>query len=59
MGRYGPRKNPGFIHFPFVFESKKNLLKINSIIQPKTLPKEKRNANVKNVFILEILVVNR
>jgi hypothetical protein len=54
MGRYGPLKNPGFIHLCSVFESKKNLLKINSIIQPKTLPNKKRNDNVKKVFIIEI-----
>ena len=53
-GRYGPRKNPGFIHLWLGLEDEKYFLKKSSIIHPIMLPTENKNANVKNKFIIKI-----
>ena len=47
-GRYGPRKNPGFIHLWLGLEDEKYFLKKSSIIHPIMLPTENKNAKVIN-----------
>ena len=50
MGRYGPFKKPGLIHFLVLKKRRKN----SSITQPPTLPSIYKNARRKNICILPL-----